>query len=72
MEKAFRVLVIALRESLSYFRFIIVLHLISSHLILKMIFLILDKGDTFGINGTFGAPEKKLVLILLKQGQNFV
>ena len=34
-------------------------------------FLILGEGDTFGINGSFGAPEKKLVLILLKQTQTF-
>ena len=32
----------------------------------------LDKGDTFGINGSFDAPEKKLVLILVKQRQSFV
>ena len=25
----------------------------------KSKFLILDEGDTFGINGNFGAPEKK-------------
>ena len=35
-------------------------------------FLVLGEGDTFGINGSFGAPEKKLVLTLLKQRQNFV
>ena len=34
-------------------------------------FLILGKGPTFGINGSFGSLEKKLVLILLKQIQNF-
>ena len=33
--------------------------------------LILGKGDSFGINRSFGAPKKKLVLILLKQRQNF-
>ena len=32
---------------------------------LKNYFLILDEGDTFGINGSFGAP-KKLILILVK------
>ena len=36
---------------------------------LKNDFLILG-GDTFGINGSFGAPEKKLILILVKQRQN--
>ena len=36
-------------------------------------FLILGEGPTYGINGSFGSPEKKsLVLILLKQAQNFV
>ena len=36
-------------------------------------FLILGEGPTFGINGSFGSPEKKsLVLILLKKTQNFV
>ena len=35
--------------------------------------LVLGERDTFGINGSFGVPEKKkLVLILLKQTQNFV
>ena len=33
--------------------------------------LILGKGPTFGINGGFCEPEKKFVLILLKQIQNF-
>ena len=31
----------------------------------------LAEGDTFGINGSFGVPEKNLVLILVKQTQNF-
>ena len=31
----------------------------------------LGEEDTFGINGSLGAPEKKLVLILVKQTQNF-
>ena len=35
-------------------------------------FLILGEGPAFGINGSFGSPEKSLVLILLKQTQNFV
>ena len=39
---------------------------------LKNDFLILGKGDTFGINGRFGTPEKNLVLILVKERQNFV
>ena len=30
-------------------------------------FLILGKGVTYGINGSFGSPEKCLVSILLKQ-----
>ena len=33
--------------------------------------LILGEGDTFGINGSFSAPGKKLILILVKQRQNF-
>ena len=37
---------------------------------LKNDFLILGEGDTFGINGSFGGPEKKLILILVKQRQN--
>ena len=33
----------------------------------------LHEGDAFGINGNFGALKKKsLVLILVKQTQNFV
>ena len=35
-------------------------------------FLILGLSWTFRINRSFGSPEKKLVLILLKQIQNFV
>ena len=38
---------------------------------LKNDFLILGEGDTFGINGSFVAPEKKLILVLIKQRQNF-
>ena len=37
----------------------------------KYIFIILGEGDTFGFNGSFGAPEKGLILILVKQTQNF-
>ena len=33
---------------------------------LKNNFLVLGEGDTFRINGSFGAPEKSLVLILVK------
>ena len=29
----------------------------------------LCEGDSFSINGNFGAPEKKLVLILLNETQ---
>ena len=29
------------------------------------------KRDNFGINRSFGPPQKKLVLILVKQRQNF-
>ena len=32
---------------------------------LKNDFLILDEGDILVINGSFGAPEKKLILILV-------
>ena len=39
---------------------------------LKDDFLILGEGPLFGINGRFGASEKKLILILQKQRQNFV
>ena len=39
---------------------------------LKNDFLILVEGPTFGINGSFGASEKNLTLILVKQRQNFV
>ena len=35
-------------------------------------FLIWGKGPTFRINGNLGSPEKILVLILLRQTQNFV
>ena len=43
----------------------------SSHAVnLKNNFLVLGKGDTFGINGSYGTPEKR-VLILVKQTQNF-
>ena len=35
-------------------------------------FLILGEGATFGINGSFGSPEKSLVLILVKQIPRFI
>ena len=38
---------------------------------LKNIFSVLSGGDTFGINGSFGAPEKILILILVKERQHF-
>ena len=38
---------------------------------LKNYFLILGEGDIFGINGSFGAPEKCLVLSLVKHIQHF-
>ena len=38
---------------------------------LKNDFLVSGEGDTFGINGSFGAPEKKLILILVEQIHNF-
>ena len=38
---------------------------------LKNVFLTLGKKDTFGINGSFGAPEKNLTLKSVKQRQNF-
>ena len=37
------------------------------------IFIVLNLGPTFRINGSFGSPEQKsLVLILVTQTQNFV
>ena len=45
------------------------------HLILiigKITFLILGEGPTYGINRSIGSSEKNLVLILLKQPQNFI
>ena len=39
---------------------------------LKNDFLILGEGDTFGINGSSGASGKTLIIILVKQRQNFV
>ena len=35
-------------------------------------FLVLGEGDTCGINGSFGTPEKKMILVLVKQRQSFV
>ena len=38
----------------------------------KIDFLVfLGEGDTFGVSGSFDVLEKKLVLILVKQRQNF-
>ena len=39
---------------------------------LKTKFLVVGKGDTFGITGSFDSAEKNLVLILVKQSQNFI
>ena len=33
--------------------------------------LVLREGDTFGIDGSFGAPEKSLIITLLQESQNF-
>ena len=35
-------------------------------------FLILSEVPTFGINGSFGSPEKILMLVLVKQTKIFV
>ena len=37
----------------------------------KINFLVLGEGPTEGINGSVGAAEKKLLLTLVKQIQNF-
>ena len=50
--------------------FIIIYHLIL--IIGKITFLILGEGPTYGINRSIGSSEKNLVLILLKQPQNFI
>ena len=50
--------------------FIIIYHLIL--IIGKITFLILGEGPTYGINQSIGSSEKNLVLILLKQPQNFI
>ena len=34
---------------------------------LKNDFLILGEGDTFGINGSFDPPRKKVILVLVKK-----
>ena len=36
-----------------------------------MIFLVLGKGDTFRINGSFGAPDKKLSINFSKSKTKF-
>ena len=48
---------------------IVVRHLIL--IIKKNDFLILDKGDTFGINGRFGAPEKTFSINSTKENTKF-
>ena len=59
MEKVSGALVMALLEILQYLRLIIVHHLIlTKKNFLKKDFLIVGEGDTFLINGSFGAPEK--------------
>ena len=35
-------------------------------------FLVLGEGPIYGINGSFGSPEKSLLLALAKQTQNVV
>ena len=48
---------------------------IAHHLIVtfaKNNFLILGECPIYGINGSFGSSEKKLVLMLLKKIPNFV
>ena len=55
-------------EMLQFLKLITTHHLMQ---IILRIFLILGEGDTFGINGNFGAAGISLVLILVKQTQNF-
>ena len=38
---------------------------------LKNNFIVLSEGDTFDVNGSFGAQEKKVSINLVKQTQNF-
>ena len=38
---------------------------------LKSNFLVLGKGPTFGINGTFGSPEKMFSIIFTKENTKF-
>ena len=51
---------------------IIVHHLIlTKKIFLKKDFLVVGEGDTFVINGSFGAPEKNLILTLVKQRKKY-
>ena len=58
-----------LLEMLQFLVLIIVHHLNHNR---KNNFFVLGEGPAFGINGSFGAPEKRLILISLKRTQNFV
>ena len=50
------------------FLVLIILHYTNN---LKNNFLVLSEGDTFGINGSFSAPEKKLSISFSKAKTNF-
>ena len=61
--------IITLLEMLKFSVLIIIYHLMLT--IKKMIFLVLGEGPTFGINGSFGSPEKKFSINLSKANTNF-
>ena len=58
MEKVSGALVMALLEILQYLRLIVHHLILTKKIFLKKDFLIVGEGDTFLINGSFGAPEK--------------
>ena len=55
MEKVHGVLIMTLLGMLQFLELIMAHHLILIHC-----FLVLREGYTFGIDGSFGAPEKKV------------
>ena len=68
MEKVHGVFVMILLEMLKFLMLMVVHHLM---LIIEKIKLVLCKVPSDGINDSTGAAEKELVLILIKQIQNF-
>ena len=69
MEKVSGVLAMNMLEMLQFLTLVIVHHLIL--IVSRILSIVLDEGDTFYINGNFGAPGKLFSIIFNKVNTKF-